>query len=246
MNGVGNAAPHLIVVASHRGGSMKSTISALVAAKLATRKLKTIVVDASLGGGVFSLADDTQVERPNAPSGLSVREDKNTPLTCVHAPALLADRGGLDRLLHWAVERDPSYVILDLPEVTIEELRLVTANAAVLLVTLPSEGLSLRSLLPFLRDVQGLRALPGRKFHTILIPTGSGLRTPHGVALDKFIQENLSTLVTAGALPWDDEMNAAVSAGKWPKSSAQASHSNITLIVERLIALTDSEVAIAT
>lgn len=224
--------PKLIVVTSHRGGSMKSTVSALLAQALAERGRRTVLVDAAIAGGVASLADE-RLQAESAPIGnVQLRKMRGLPLVVVHDPDILEERAELPGLLDWAAQDSTEYLILDLPGIETDELRVLASRASIVLLTVPADALALRSLLPFLRDVQAQRALPGRDFATIALPVRTGVQSPTGIATDRFIQEHLSPLMVGATMPADDRLAAQVSSGHFPSDLSPLLRSNLDLLID--------------
>ncbi len=231
----------MIVVASHRGGSLKTTLSAMLALALARREVDVLLADLAMAGGAFSL-DSPELTTARALQGMALpdarlRGHRRLSLRMLHAPRGLADPAGFGEIRGRLLSPKPDLVIVDTPACGREELAGLLKMATLLLITLPSNALALRSLAPFLQTVSEIRSLPGRSFEVAVVPTGTGGRSSEAAALDRYVNRYLGPIMCGASIPIDDSIAATVSAGKLPEVAEDnsMSGSNLTLLTAAVL-----------
>lgn len=228
------AAPSgLLCVASHRGGSLKTTLTALLGVQLAVSGVPTVILDCAEAGGAFGLRDEEFAHSVSfaGPQGpLTRREHTMVPLTVVHAPGLLAERGLLRAAASAAVDGAKVLAIADLPTCGREELDNATRDADMVLTTVPSDGTSFRSIMPFLDALKELRARPGRSFEVRAVQVLTGVRVLQGAQMDRFIARHLSPILAQGHIPFDEALAELVHQGGFPSLEFVEEFSHIHLL----------------
>lgn len=227
-----------IAVLSHRGGSMKTTLAACLGLALAGQGRRVLLADLAVGGGVFQLEGDliaAPESRADAAGPLNRRKVHRTlPIEAVHTPDLptMAGSARIRMVEAWRDRFDA--IILDAPMASRESLVEVSALLDLAVLTLPSDVVAVRSFQRFLELVHELRAMPGRGFRTVLVPTGTGRRTAEHVAIDRFTNNVLAPLSAGATLPWDDALAAQVAAGRFPEPGTMSPTvaSNMNLLAQ--------------
>jgi cellulose biosynthesis protein BcsQ len=215
------SAPRRIAIVSHRGGSMKSTLAAMLGLAFAAEGTDTLVADLSAGGGSAQLHHELLADETTAfdERGVRVplRRHRTLPLSVVHAGWFIAasEARRMRSLENWANRHEVA--ILDSPATSQEVLRDFLAPMDLVLVTLPSDAVAVRGAVRFLEILREVRAMPGRRFSVAVIPTGTGKRSHENIAIDRFTNEALAPLLLGASLPWDEGLAAQVSDARLPE-----------------------------
>lgn len=235
-----------IAVLSHRGGAMTSTIAAGLAWQLAVAGHETILADCTPAGGAWYLgaseATGDRMVSGWAGTKIKTRGHGSLSLTTVHTGALPSTREEAQLLANGFGLGQRPVVIADLPVSERAELEVVLLPSDLALLVLPSDGLALRSAVPFLQCVQEVRAMPGRAFRIKGVLTGTGIRTRERIELDTFAQRTLAPLLCGAQLPFDSAFRELICAARHPDGAPADSPvtSNLRLLakeVQRIVGL---------
>jgi cellulose biosynthesis protein BcsQ len=212
--------PRSILIASHRGGSWKSTLSALLALALAEQGITTCVADLAASGGAFSLhREDRSAPRPVAIRNLGdahIVNHRQSPVTIIHLSQFSNHVGESNPAEILQPLRLGEVLILDAPALGMLQLCGLLRNCDVALLPVPAEAMSLKSLMPFLEAVKENRAMPGRRFETRIVLTGTGLRQEETALAERHARETLAPILAPGELPWNDALLNILNDGRFP------------------------------
>ncbi len=206
--------PNLIITASHRGGSWKSATSAGLAIALANADENTLLVDPAKAGGLASFR--SQAMSRKTLQSREILSHQLLPLNLVKMPEILSGNEKMDVLFHLAEEIGATNVIVDLPMTSREELSGLLKRANLLLITIPVDVISFRSLPTFLEILKEERSLPGRFFDTRSILTGTNEESPRLAGLENVMREHLLPILLSSKIPLDHDFGKSFRSGMLP------------------------------
>ena len=210
----------VVVVCSHRGASWKSALTAGLSLELAASGLTVAIVDPAKAGGLAA-ADGHEWR---ATEGVAkCRSHGRHPLHLLHAPELLTKEAPGREATRLTASLVPHLVMLDLPMASREELGAVLRHAHLVLVTMPIDVVSFRSIPPFLEQLREQRAMPGRSFNVRCVLTGLSSESPRLRELAKTIRDHLGPILTSSDFPPDADFGADIRNGSFPTEPAAGS-----------------------
>jgi cellulose biosynthesis protein BcsQ len=208
----------IIAIASHRGGSWKSSLAAGLALQLARSGVSVALVDPARAGGLAAADSDSLVATTLA--SLKLRTHTEIPLRLLHRPELLrAERPG-QQLAEIGDQLAADVVLVDLPTASREEMASLLRDVRLVIITVPVDVVSFRSLPPFLEQLKEQRAMPGRSFDVRAVLTGTSQDNPRLREIGERIADHLQPILLPGSLPLDDSYGARISSGSFPDESS--------------------------
>jgi cellulose biosynthesis protein BcsQ len=237
--------PTVIIVTSHRGGSLKSSLASALSWKLATLGNRTALLDCTPTGGAFSLESPlhavSNAPAENHPAAARAKRHTELPLAMNHLGRLPASSSEFRTILA-ALGTEATHVVVDAPVCSKAELDLLASASDLVLVTIPSDANCLRSITPFLQVLQEIRAAPGRAFRIKGILVRTGIPLEECVVVDQFLEDTLAPMLSGAQIPFDEPARRTISAAQAPDQVDEQSpiHSHLSLLATELLELLET------
>jgi len=223
----------VVLITSHRGGAMKTSLTLALAMTLAKDGSNVVIVDPSIAGGASSIG------APQQPAGTretdqGIRHHESLPITFLSRPGSLGSLEQIEDLLDGANRERADVILVDSHSLNRSEVELITRFATLVIAAAPAGVIPFRSLPPFLEMLRELRAQPGRSFSVLGVMTGVGATRGTDADLERHTQRQLAPIVSSGVFPHDESWRVAISKGEIPPPPPPKSFmdSNLRLIAK--------------